>query len=159
MNNHTGSDTRRVQTDWIDYNGHMNLAYYVLAFDQDVDLFLDRELGVGPSLASAHNQGPFVLQNHVHYLDELLLTDRFYCRFLLLGADSKRLHLAGVMHRESDDAPVCVMEQVLINVDHETRRSKPYPDDIQIRIAALVQSHESLERPPQIGRPIGLTRR
>ncbi|MBI1495005.1 thioesterase family protein [Halocynthiibacter styelae] len=152
------SPVRSVPEDWIDYNGHMNLAYYVMAFDHDLDDLLDREIGAGPSFSKSHNQGPFALQNHVHYLDELLQGEAFYCKFLMLDGDAKRVHIAGSMHRASDDTPVCVMEQVLINVDHESRRSAPYPQDIQDRISAMVAAHTEIERPPQIGRPIGLKR-
>lgn len=153
------SKVRRVPDDWIDYNSHMNLAYYVMAFDEALDVMLDQELGVGPSYARASNAGPFALQNHVHYLGELLAGDAFVCRFLLLDADAKRLHIAGSMQRLNDNATVCVMEQVLVNVDHETRRSAPYPADIQARITALAAAHGSVPRPAQIGRPIGLKRR
>lgn len=151
------SQIYKVPGEWIDYNGHMNLAYYVMAFDQSLDLFLDQEIGVGESLVISRKQGPFVLQNHVHYLDELLVDEQYYCRFLLLDGDAKRLHIAGSMHRADNDVTVCVMEQVLINVDHDTRRSTPYPIDIQTRITALVKVHARIPRPSQIGRPIGLT--
>ncbi|WP_052245302.1 thioesterase family protein [Halocynthiibacter namhaensis] len=150
------SKTRSVPKDWIDYNGHMNLAYYVMAFDHDLDDLLDHKIGAGPSFSKTHNQGPFALQNHLHYLDELLLGEEFYCKFLMLDGDEKRVHVAGSMHRASDDAAVCVMEQILINVDHSTRRSTNYPQDIIARIAALVEDHREIERPKQIGRPIGL---
>lgn len=153
------SDIRRVPDAWIDYNGHMNMAYYVMAFDEALDAILDDELGVGPSLVKACNAGPFALQNHVHYLGELLAGDQFFCRFLLLGADAKRLHVAGSMIRARDDQTVCVMEQILVNVDHEKRRSVPYPPEVQTRIAALVAAHETITRPAQIGLSIGLARR
>lgn len=156
MSDWVRSPVRSVPEDWIDYNGHMNLAYYVMAFDHDLDDLLDREIGAGPSFSESHNQGPFALQNHVHYLDELLEGERFYCKFLMLDGDAKRVHIAGSMHREKDDSPVCVMEQVLINVDHGTRRSAPYPEGIQGRIAAMVELHRDVERPIQIGRSIGL---
>ena len=136
---------------WIDYNGHMNLAYYVMAFDQGLDEILDRKLGAGPSFSKAHNQGPFALQNHVHYLGELLQGDQFQCRFLMLAGDAKRIHFAGEMHKVGDDDPVCVMEQVLINVDHAARRSVPYPQVIQDRIQSMVAAHAALPRPAQIG--------
>ena len=152
------SEARRVPGAWIDYNGHMNMAYYVMAFDEALDAILDDELGVGPSYVKASNAGPFALQSHVHYLSELLAEDLFYCRFLLLDADAKRLHVAGSMIRQRDEKTVCVMEQVLVNVDHKKRRSAPYPPEVQNRIAALAAAHKHIARPAQIGRPIGLAR-
>lgn len=159
MNDWIRSEPRRVPDEWIDYNGHMNLAYYVLAFDHALDVVLDEELGAGISLAKSKQQGPFALQLHMHYLDELLSGDLFRCGFLLLDADAKRLHVAGVMTRERDDAVVCVKEEVLINVDHETRRSAPYPPDVDARIRAMVAAHRDVPRPAQIGQAIGLKRR
>jgi len=148
-----------VLPEWIDYNGHMNLAYYVMAFDHGLDAFLDNALGAGPSLSTSHNQGPFALQNHVHYLDELHEGEHFGCKYLLLDGDAKRLHVAGVMTRLAEDAPICVTEQVLINVDHATRRPVPYPSDIQDRIQDMLSAQADIPRPEQIGRPIGLRRR
>ncbi|WP_298848120.1 thioesterase family protein [uncultured Ruegeria sp.] len=159
MTHGVASEIRQVPEAWIDYNGHMNLAYYVMAFDEALDVMLDEELGIGPSFVKACNAGPFALQNHVHYLGELLAGDEFLCRFLLLDADAKRLHIAGLMIKLKDQTTVCVMEQILMNVDHGTRRSAPYPADIQTRIAALAAEHKPIARPAQIGRPIGLMRR
>lgn len=150
------SQVRQVPKEWIDFNGHMNLAYYVMAFDHALDVFLDEKLAVGPSLAKASEQGPFVLQSHIHYLRELTIGDQFYCEFILLDGDAKRLHIAGTMSRKRDDAHVCVMEQIVINVSHETRRSTPYPREIQARILALIDQQKNIERPAQIGREIGL---
>ncbi len=159
MNEGATSQTRTVPDDWIDYNGHMNLAYYVMAFDQALDVFLHQDIGAGPSLVKSHNQGPFALQSHLHYCDELLAGDAFFCKFLVLDGDTKRLHVAGSMIRQRDGATVCVIEQVLINVDHDTRRSTPYPAQVQARILAILKAHKDIIRPPQIGRPIGLERR
>ena len=153
------SKVAQVPADWIDYNGHMNLAYYVMAFDQALDGLLDETLGIGPALVREIGQGPFVLQNHLHYLSELLEGDPYVVRFLLLDADEKRLHIAGMMHRADNDTLVAVMEQVILNVDHEARRAVPYPDWAQGRIQALLEAQRRLPRPEQIGKPIGLRRR
>ena len=130
---------QHVPPEWIDYNGHMNLAYYVMAFDRGLDEMLDEQLGAGPSLARDHGMGPFALQNHVHYLGELRLGDVFHCQYLMLDGDPKRVHIAGEMYRRDDPNPVCVMEQVLINVDHQSRKSVAYPIEIYERITAMVE--------------------
>ncbi|WP_120501213.1 thioesterase family protein [Roseovarius sp. EL26] len=150
------SETRFVSDDWIDYNGHMNMAYYVMAFDIGLDDILDHKLGAGIRFTKAYGQGPFVLQNHVHYLGELVSGDQFYCQYLMLAGDAKRVHIAGEMRKAIKGDLVCVMEQVLINVDHATRRATPYPRDIQDRIHQLVAAHADIPRPNQLGRAIGL---
>ncbi|SLN44925.1 L-carnitine dehydrogenase [Roseovarius albus] len=152
------TDLQTVPKEWIDYNDHMNMAYYVMVFDTGLDEILDRKLGAGQSYTEASGQGPFVVQNHVHYIGELVEGDQFYCQYLLLAGDAKRVHIAGEMHKQSDGGLVCVMEQVLINVDHATRRSTPYPQDIQERIKELVAAHAEIPRPTQLGCSIGLHR-
>ena len=47
------TSTRTVPPEWIDYNGHMNVAYYTMAFDQAADEILEGYLGVGETLAKS----------------------------------------------------------------------------------------------------------
>jgi acyl-CoA thioester hydrolase len=67
------SQNRRVQKEWIDYNGHMNVAYYTLAFDEAIDEFLKTEFGIGPSFIKKNEQGSYALQTQYRYLAELIL--------------------------------------------------------------------------------------
>ena len=43
------SNVQNVKKEWIDYNGHMNVAYYTLAFDNSLDDFLETILEIGPT--------------------------------------------------------------------------------------------------------------
>ena len=54
-----------VRSEWIDYNGHMNVAYYVLAFDLATDGLLDY-LDIGESYIRETNNSYFILENHVN---------------------------------------------------------------------------------------------
>ena len=85
------STPRRVPPEWIDYNGHMNVAYYTLAFDQALDEILE-PLGIGEGLARDGRMGPMALQCQIHHLSELLEGTEFCCEFQLLDADAKRTH-------------------------------------------------------------------
>ena len=69
-----------VKAEWIDYNGHMNVAYYTLAFDLSLDEFFENILGLGPSYVARSKSGPYSLQAQYHYLDELLQGGRFYVK-------------------------------------------------------------------------------
>lgn len=145
----------QVLDDWIDYNGHMNVAYYVLAFDQAVDLMLE-EIGIGPTHVKATGQGPYALQTSIHYLDEMLQGEAFAFDALLIDQDNKRIHV--LLRMLKGVSVVATYEQVLMNVDHATRRSTPYPDWAQARLADLCAAHADLPRPSQYGQPLGLRR-
>lgn len=141
---------------WIDYNGHMNVAYYTMAFDQALDVFLEEWLGIGETWVKDVGQGPYVLQSHTHYLAELVEGEAFTVSVLVLDADAKRMHLVLTMNRAADDALSAVQEQVLLNVDHTERRSAPYPDWAAARLGRMKDDHAAAPRPAQTGAPIGL---
>ncbi len=150
--------TRRVPAGWIDYNGHMNVAYYTMAFDQATDEVLEL-LGVGESFVREARMGPMALQTQIIYLDELLEGTRFACDFQLLDADEKRIHFFLTMHNLDRNVVAATYESITINVDLEARRSAPYPPEARRRIEAMRHAHAALPRPELAGRPIGLRRK
>lgn len=151
------SSARRVLPEWIDYNGHMNVAYYLLAFDKAMDDVFD-ELGMGVALVRERRMGPMALVNQIHYLDELLEGQEFACDLQVLDADRKRMHYFVTMHHLSKGTVAATMEGLSINVDLEARRSVPYPDDIRERLEAIRAAHAGLPRPKQAGATIGIRR-
>ena len=152
----TGHQT--VEPAWIDYNGHMNVAYYTLAFDRALDEVYDR-WGIGPALIPAYNMGPMALQTQIHYLAELLEGERFHAEAILLDADHKRVHVYMTMIAERTGRPCATYETLSMNVDLGARRSADYPPDVVARMAAWVEAHAALERPPQVGAQIAIRRR
>ncbi len=85
------SPTQTVIEDWIDYNGHLNMAFYNVIFDRAVDHFYDL-LGVGAKYAESGAGSCFTMEIHVHYLNEVSLDDELELHLQLLDYDSKRLH-------------------------------------------------------------------
>ena len=150
---------RRVPAEWIDYNGHMNVAYYTMAFDQAFDEILDERLGVGESLAREHRMGPMALQTQIHYLGELLEGTEIACDFQLLAADAKRMHFFFIMINLATGETAATYESLTMNVDLEARRSAPYPERAQERIGRLRALHATLARPPLAGNPLGIRRK
>ena len=150
---------REVPSEWIDYNGHMNVAYYVMAIDQALDQFLEDELGIGEKHASRVRQGPYALQSHIHYLDEMLAGERFIVSVRLVDCDAKRMHVFIELLNANGPALAATCEQLLMNVNLETRRSTPYPDWAQARMARMLEAHSALEQPLQLGAPIGIRRK
>lgn len=151
------SATRRVLPEWIDYNGHMNVGYYVLAIDQAMDDIFDR-LGMGLALVRNRRMGPMALVNQIHYLDELLEGQEFVCDLQLLDADHKRMHYVVRMHHLAKGTVAAVFEGLSINVDLEARRSTPYPEDVRATLEAVLKAHAGLPRPAQVGATIGIRR-
>ncbi len=148
----------RVDQAWIDYNGHMNMAYYNVVFDQGVDHVYD-QLGVGAQYAQTGGGSLFTMEVHLHYLNELSLDDPIEVRFQLLDADSKRLHFFEEMYHAEEGYLAATSEQLALHVDMASRRASPFPQHIQDRVDRLLEAHTALPRPAQVGHVIGIRRK
>ncbi|MBM3505553.1 MAG: hypothetical protein FJX65_17015 [Alphaproteobacteria bacterium] len=147
--------TQTVAADWIDYNGHMNVAYYSLAFDRAYDQLLER-LGMDEGYRQRTGCSSFTLESHLCFLQEVRLGDslRFTC--WLLDHDAKRLHFFGEMTQIERGYVAATHEWVALHVDLTTRRSTAMHAPLAPAVAALALAHAGLPRPARAGRRIGL---
>lgn len=147
-----------VAPEWIDYNGHMNVAYYVLAFDRATDRLLDY-LGMGEDYRRASNHSIFALEAHVTYERELRQGDLFDIETRLIDADRKRLHVFHAMSKSGDAGALsATIELMALHVDLAGPRAVAVPDQAWAKIEALLARHRLLPAPPQLGRKIGIKR-
>ncbi len=136
-----------VRPEWLDGNGHMNLAYYVVVFDRGTDAWLDLA-GLGE--ADRRDGGTvFAVETHTLYRQEVGLGDALHVRSWLVDADGKRLHLAHEM--TSGGALVAMQECLFIHMDLATRRVRPFSPAQAAQIAAL-----TAPAPSWLGRRIGV---
>jgi len=145
--------TARMRPEWIDENGHMNLAFYVVVFDGATDLLWDA-IGLGQPYRQATGNGTFAAETHILYRAELLLGDEASVSTQILGADAKRLHLAHEMCR--GPALIAQQEIMLLHVSLETRRVTPFPPDTLARVLAAAAAHAALSRPGWVGRRVAM---
>ena len=150
------SKSQKVQKEWIDYNGHMNVAYYTFAFDEAIDEFLESEVGVGPSFIKRHQQGSYALQTQYRYLAELILHDGFLVTIFVADFTLKRMHLILKMVDYKNQTIFATCETIMINVNLEKRKSCEYPEFVQIKLKKLYNASENLRLNTTIGHPIGL---
>lgn len=151
--------TRRmaIQPGWIDYNGHLNMAYYHVLFDHGVDeAFL--LFGLGPDYVATQNASFFTLEAHVCYLRELRLEDPVQVRFRLLDHDAKRAHIFMELVQADEGWLAATLEMMSIHVDMAAKRSSPWPAEVAARMAAMLDAHSALPRPEQAGSTIGIRR-
>ena len=147
-----------VRPEWIDYNGHMNVAYYVLAFDHATDALFDH-LDLGRAYVGRANASVFVVESHIVYLREVGEGDPLCFSTWLLGADDKRLHVFHEMRHEGTGLPVATNELLMLHVDLGRRRAAPFAAAQAAAVAALAAAHAGLPRPAQAGRSIILAGR
>lgn len=123
----------KVLPEWVDVNGHMNMAFYSLVFDHSVDALLE-VIGLGHDHVASAGAGTFVVETHNVYRSELREGDPILSAVHLLGFDDKRLHLAIEMRHADTSALCAVSEQVCMNVDLTSRRSAAMPATVLNRL-------------------------
>ncbi|HEX3954415.1 MAG TPA: thioesterase family protein [Stellaceae bacterium] len=147
-----------VRPEWIDHNGHMNLAFYTVLFDYATDLlFADLDLGL--DYRQRTNKGTFVAETHNLYEHELLVGERVRVTTQIVGADGKRLHLAHEMFALKDGRRAATQELMFLHVDLIARRVTPFPEDLRQRVEAAAAAHAALSRPDWIGRRVAIPSR
>ena len=145
-----------VLSEWIDYNGHMNVAYYTLAFDKALDFFFEDVLDIGPTFVTKNKEGPFALKASYNYFSELLEGDNFFVDISILDFDLKRVHIFGEMRKEESLELSAVFETVLMNMDLSARKVKHYPEKV-IKLFKLFKLSLVKETiPSEIGKKITL---
>lgn len=142
-----------IPEEWIDYNGHMNVAYYVYAFDRGVDGLAQR-IGLTEEHREQTGGTIFAAEGHLTYQRELKLGDPIVISLQLLGWDRKRLHTFWRMHHAEEGELAATGEFMSLYVDLNTRRSAQMPEEIQQKLAELEAEQAGLPWPAEAGRAV-----
>ena len=145
----------RIIPDWVDYNGHLRDAFYLLIFSYATDALMDR-LGMDSNSREATGHSLFTLELHLNYLHEVKLDTEVEVHTQIIGHDSKRLHLYHSLHRVGDPQELAGNEQMLLHVDLAGPRSAPFTAATLERLQGIVAEQADLPAPAYIGRVIAL---
>ena len=145
--------TETVVPEWIDYNGHMNVAYYVLAFDHATDALLDF-VGLDESYRTRTNCSTFAVEAHITYKREVAEGDELRFATQLLGFDAKRLHFIHHMYHAKEGFLAAKNEWLSLHVDLSTRRVSSFPDDILAKLKQVIDAHRELPTTRKAGRAL-----
>ena len=145
----------QIEPQWIDYNGHLNMAYYNVMFDRAIDeLWL--KIGIGPGYMKERNGSTFTAECHVRYLREIHFGDPAQVSILLVAADEKRLHTFEELRHATEGWLSATSENMTIHIDMAARKTAPFPPDIRARIQALANAHATIPWPEGIGRKVAM---
>jgi acyl-CoA thioester hydrolase len=147
----------QVERGWIDYNGHLNMAYYNVLFDRAVDEALDL-LGCGIEYVNTRRHSCFTVEVHVRYLRELNAGDPVRVTFQLLNFDIKRIHYFEQLIHATEGWVSATSENMAVHVDMTARKSAPFPEDVSAALAGMHATHARLPRPEAVGRRIAMPR-
>ena len=144
-----------IRPEWIDYNGHMNVAFYVLVFDNATDALFEA-MDFGAAWRKRSGRSFFAVEAHVRYLAELTLGDEVRVATQILAVDDKRLHCFHMLRHKTTGTLAATMEFLALHVDLGMRRAIPFAAEDRARIAGFAAAHASLPTPDGVGRAVGL---
>ncbi|MBI2713528.1 MAG: thioesterase family protein [Rhizobiales bacterium] len=147
------SSLMRVEPQWIDYNGHLNMAYYNVLFDRAVDEAYEL-IGIGLDYLKTQGHSTFTAEAHVRYLRELHDGDAVRVTFQLLDYDAKRIHYFEQLLHASEGWVSATSENMTLHVDMAAKKVVPFPETIMRALAAMKAAHAVLPRPDGAGRNI-----
>lgn len=151
------SSVMRVEPQWIDYNGHLNMAYYNVLFDRAVDETYEL-IGVGADYVAQRRHSVFTAEVHVRYLRELHAGDPVRVTFQLLDYDAKRMHYFEQLFHAEEGWVSATSENLSLHVDLNAKKAAAFPKQVAARLAEMKSSHSQLPVPEAAGRRIGMPR-
>lgn len=141
----------KVLSEWIDINGHMNVAYYVLAFDLGVDTFWAR-LGITDEYIETSKCSTFAVESHVTYKMELKEHDPFVITSQILAYDEKRIHQFQRVYHAEEKFLAATAEWMNLHVDLTKRRVTPFPASVMTAMQEFASDQGVLPRPAEAGK-------
>jgi len=145
-----------VRPEWIDYNGHMNVAFYVNAFDEALDELYSLLAFDGATIRHT-GVSTFTAEMHITYQREVKQGDRLRITTQLVDFDAKRMHFIQCMYHAEAGFLAATDEWLIMVVDLNQRKVIPIPSAQSEFLAEAKRRHAALALPPEVGRRISLT--
>lgn len=151
------SSIMAIEDGWIDYNGHLNMAYYNVMFDRAADEAM-ASVGLGPDYVSARQMSFMTAEIHVCYVREVFRADPVRVRFRILDMDAKRLHVFSELVHATEGWLSATSEQMYLHLDMAARKVAPWPADVETALRGMFSAHQG-PWPERAGRKIGIARK
>ena len=126
-----------------DINGHLNVRHYIGIASEGLDESLV-EVGIPQMWPLTDGHACFTAEHHVTYLHELRTGDTMSARVRLLGRSERAAHVLVYLLDETHEQVACVVEEVFLHIDLESRLTAPWPAEVAEALDARVAEHREL---------------
>ena len=120
--------TRKIIKDWTDYNEHMNMAYYVLIFDEAWETMLNK-FEMGGAKAQINKRSTMVVETRTTYNNEVKENEEVNINLIFFDHDKKRLHFKLEMIEKSSKKLSATIEMISLYVDLKERRVAEFEEN------------------------------
>ena len=113
---------------WVDYNNHLNMAYYILVFDQAWEIMLEK-IKMGADSAKNLKRSTMVVETHTQYISEVKENDEVDIMLTYFDHDKKRLHLKLEMIEKKTQKISATMEWISLYIDLNLRKVTEFENE------------------------------
>ena len=133
--------TQKIIKEWTDYNGHMNLSYYILIFDMGAEVILSK-FKMGENSAKTTKKSTMVVETHTTYNQEVKEGDEVDVVLSHFDHDNKRLHYKLEMYDKTKNTLSATTEVLSLYIDLNIRKVAEIEKEKIIIIDDFINSHK-----------------
>jgi acyl-CoA thioester hydrolase len=120
--------TQKIVKEWVDYNNHLNMAYYILIFDEALEVMLEK-FKMGANSAKNNQRSTMVVETNTKYISEVKEGDEVDIVLTFFDHDKKRLHLKlEIIEKETKKISASI-EWLSLYVNLETRKVTEFENE------------------------------
>ena len=131
-----------IKKEWTDYNNHMNMAYYVLVFDQVWEIILEK-FKMGENSAKTNNMSTMVVETHTTYNNEVKEGDEVEINLTFFDHDKKRLHFKMEMIEKSSRKLSATLEMLSLYINLNKRKVSEFEEEKVKLMDDFINSNKS----------------
>ena len=120
--------SQKILNKWVDYNNHLNMAYYVLIFDEAWEVMLE-QFKMGSHSAETTNRSTMVVETNTQYISEVKENDEVDIMLTFFDHDKKRLHLKLEMIEKKTQKLSATMEWISLYIDLDIRKVTEFENE------------------------------
>ncbi len=117
-----------IKKEWTDYNKHMNVAYYVLVFDEAWEVMLQK-FKMGENSAKTAEMSTMVVETYITYKNEVKEGEEVDIFLNYFNHDKKRLHYRLEMFQKSSKKLSATIELLSLYVDLKERKVSEFENE------------------------------
>ena len=121
--------SQKILSDWIDYNGHMNVAYYLLIFDKFGADNLNTIFKMGEHSAKTTGMSTMMVETNITYNKELKFDDEVDINLIYFDHDKKRLQYKFEIIHKKMKYLASTFEALALYVDLNSRKVKEFEEE------------------------------
>ena len=134
--------SEKVIKEWTDYNGHMNVAYYVHVFDMAADIMLDN-FRMSGKFAKREKKSTFAVEMHTNYNQEVRLGEEVETHLTYIDHDKKRIHYKLSMFHKEKKYLAATNEVLSLYVDLSQRKVAEFDSDREKIMDDFIKNNSS----------------